>query len=200
VSTYTHSIEVEVPVRSAYDQWTQFETFPQFMAGVREVDQLTDDRTHWVVEIGGVTREFDATITEQRPDKKVAWSSDDEPAQVGVVTFAALGPDRSRVTLQMDFEPDGAVEKKGDALGIVERRVKGDLDRFKEFIENRDGSTTGGWRGSIGGSAASDADRVTPMGSTSMGSTSGAMRTDQLPPDDERGPRPPVVTDVDPAG
>jgi uncharacterized membrane protein len=162
VSTYTHSIEVEVPVRSAYDQWTQFETFPQFMEGVQEVDQLTDSRTRWRVEIGGVTREFDATITEQRPDQKVAWASDGEPAQVGVVTFDSLGPQRSRVTLQMDFEPEGAAEKTGDKLGIVERRVKGDLDRFKDFMESRDGSTTGGWRGSIGGSPASnDADRMT---------------------------------------
>src|SRR5207247_1732727 len=117
--------EVEVPVRSAYDQWTQFESFPRFMEGVRDVEQLTDERTHWVVSVAGVTREFDATITEQQPDEKVAWASDDEPAQVGVVTFAAIGPDRRRVTLQLARAPEGAPHRPAAAPGTGWARALG---------------------------------------------------------------------------
>jgi uncharacterized membrane protein len=148
MSTVEQSIDVGVPVRTAYDQWTQFESFPQFMEGVERVDQITDTRTHWVTKIGGVQREFDAEITEQHPDERVAWAAVDGPLQAGVVTFRPLEPTRTRVQLHMEYAPEGVVEKTGDKLGIVQHRVKGDLERFKSFIESR-GTATGGWRGNV---------------------------------------------------
>ncbi|HET7734763.1 MAG TPA: SRPBCC family protein [Nocardioidaceae bacterium] len=148
MSTVTESIDVDVPVSTAYNQWTQFETFPQFMEGVEEVVQVDDTHMHWKTKIGGVEREFDATITEQHPDERVAWKSDTGPDQAGVVTFHHLDQGKSRVTVQLDFEPEGFVEQAGDKLGVVKHRVKGDLDRFKEFIE-RTGSETGAWRGDV---------------------------------------------------
>ncbi|HET9901371.1 MAG TPA: SRPBCC family protein [Actinomycetes bacterium] len=148
MSNVTESIDVKVPVRTVYDQWTQFETFPQFMEGVERIDQITDTKTHWVTKIGGVEREFDADITEQHPDERVAWKSTTGPDQAGVVTFHRLSDDTTRVTVQMDYEPEGVVENVGDKLGIVKRRVTGDLERFKQFIEAR-GTETGGWRGDV---------------------------------------------------
>ncbi len=148
MSTVQESIEVNVPVRAAYDQWTQFEEFPRFMEGVEEVRQVTDTRTHWVTEVGGTKREFDAEITEQVPDKRIAWRAVDGPDQGGVVMFEPVGSGATRVTVEMDFAPEGVVEKAGDALGVVDRRVKGDLARFKEFIEQR-GVETGAWRGEV---------------------------------------------------
>ncbi|MFZ5849778.1 MAG: SRPBCC family protein [Actinomycetota bacterium] len=148
MKTVTESVDVAVPVTTAYNQWTQFESFPQFMEGVERVEQVTDTLTHWVTEVGGARREFDAEIIEQHPDERVAWRTLDGPRQAGVVTFHRLEPARTRVTVQMDFEPEGAVEKAGSALGVVERRVKGDLSRFKTFIEHR-GAETGGWRGDV---------------------------------------------------
>ena len=148
MSTIEQSIDVEVPVRTAYDQWTQFEEFPRFMEGVEKITQLSDTRTHWVTEIAGVRREFDAEITEQEPDQRIAWTTVDEPKQAGVVTFHRIEDGKTRVMLQLDFEPEGFVEKAGDALGIVKLRTKGDLERFKEFIEGR-GSETGAWRGEV---------------------------------------------------
>ncbi len=148
MSTVQESIEVNVPVRAAYDQWTQFEEFPRFMEGVEEVRQVTDTRTHWVTEVGGTKREFDAEITEQVPDKRIAWRAVDGPDQGGVVMFEPVGSGTTRVTVEMDFAPEGVVEKAGDALGVVDRRVKGDLGRFKEFIEQR-GVETGAWRGEV---------------------------------------------------
>ena len=148
MSTIEQSIDVAVPVRTAYDQWTQFEDFPQFMEGVEKITQLSDTRTHWVTEIAGVTREFDAEITEQEPDQRIAWTSVDEPKQAGVVTFHRIDDATTRVMLQLDFEPEGLVEKAGDALGIVRSRTKGDLERFKGFIEAR-GTETGAWRGEV---------------------------------------------------
>ena len=148
MSTIEQSIDVEVPVRTAYDQWTQFEEFPRFMEGVEKITQLSDTRTHWVTEIAGVSREFDAEITEQEPDQRIAWTSVDEPRQAGVVTFHRLDDSKTRVMLQLDFDPEGFVEKAGDALGIVKSRTKGDLERFKEFIESR-GTETGAWRGEV---------------------------------------------------
>jgi uncharacterized membrane protein len=145
----TKSVDVAVPVRTAYNQWTQFEEFPRFMEGVQEVRQLSDTMTHWRTEIGGVKREFDAEITEQLPDERVAWTSTEGTRQAGVVTFHRLDADHTRVTAQIEFEPDGVVEKAGDVLGVVDRRVKGDLDRFKEFIEGRGGVETGAWRGEV---------------------------------------------------
>lgn len=148
MSTVEQHIDVEVPVRTAYDQWTQFEEFPRFMEGVERIDQHGATRTHWVTKIGGVTREFDAEITEQTPDQRIAWAATEGEKQAGVVTFHRLDDARTRVMLQLDFEPDGVVEKAGDKLRIVERRIKGDLGRFKEFIEGR-GGETGAWRGEV---------------------------------------------------
>jgi len=142
------TIDVEVPVRTAYNQWTQFETFPQFMGGVDEITQTDDKHTHWKTTIGGVTREFDTEITEQHPDERVAWKSTDGTTHAGVVTFHRLDENKSRVTVQLDWEPEGIVEKAGAAIGVDDRQVKSDLKRFKEFIENR-GSETGAWRGEV---------------------------------------------------
>jgi uncharacterized membrane protein len=143
------TVDVAVPVSTAYNQWTQFETFPKFMEGVERIEQMTPTRTHWVTKIAGVQREFDAEITEQHPDERVAWRTDHGTHQAGVVTFHRLDDKHTRVTLQLEHEPEGIVEKAGDALGIVQRRVKGDLEHFKEFIESR-GREEGGWRGDVG--------------------------------------------------
>jgi uncharacterized membrane protein len=142
------SIDVNVPVGTAYNQWTQFETFPQFMEGVERIVQVTPTKTHWVTRIAGVTREFDAEITEQHPDERVAWTTENGTHQSGVVTFHRISDDTTRVTLQLDHDPQGLVEKAGDALGIVSRRVKGDLAKFKTFIEAR-GVEQGAWRGDV---------------------------------------------------
>ena len=141
-------MDVQVPVTTAYNQWTQFESFPQFMGGVQEVRQLDDTHTHWVTKMGGVTREFDATITEQHPDERVAWKSENGPKQAGVVTFHKLDDNRTRVTAQMDFEPEGIAEKAADKVGMIEGRVKDDMERFKQFIEKK-GHETGAWRGDV---------------------------------------------------
>jgi uncharacterized membrane protein len=148
MASVTKSIDVDVPVNTAYNQWTQFEEFPHFMEGVEEVRQLDDTHTHWKTKIGGVEREFDATITEQLPDERVAWRSTTGPDQAGVVTFHRLSEGQTRVTVQLDWEPEGLVEKAGSALNVDDRRVQGDLERFKEFIESR-GRETGAWRGAV---------------------------------------------------
>jgi uncharacterized membrane protein len=150
VSTIVKDIEVAVPVKTAYDQWTQFEEFPRFMEGVKSVKQLDDATLRWTAEIGGVERSWRARITDQEPDRKVAWRATEGAQNDGQVTFEPLGADNARITLQLDVQPDGPVESTGDALGFVERRVEGDLKRFKEFIEGR-GDATGGWRGEIRG-------------------------------------------------
>jgi uncharacterized membrane protein len=149
MSTVVESVDVAVPVRTAYDQWTQFEEFPQFMEGVQEIRQVNDTLTHWVVEIGGIRREFDAKITEQHPDERVSWTSVDGPKHAGVVTFHRLDADHTRVTAQMDVDPEGFVETVADKTGILDRRIKGDMKRFQEYIEAR-GHETGGWRGDVG--------------------------------------------------
>ncbi len=149
MSTVTESVDVDVPVRTAYNQWTQFEEFPHFMEGVREIRQLDPTHTHWKTEIAGVKREFDAEITEQLPDERVAWKSIEGERQAGVVTFHRLDDTHTRVTVQMDFDPQGFVENAGDKLGIVDRKVKGDMKRFKEYIEKRGGIETGAWRGEV---------------------------------------------------
>lgn len=148
MSTIEKSIDVHVPVRTAYNQWTQFESFPQFMEGVHEVKQLDDKRLHWKAEIAGKDEEWDAEITEQEPDMRVAWKSVTGANNAGVVTFHRLDANTTRVMLQLDYDPEGVVENVGDALGFVSRRVEGDLKRFKKFIESR-GSATGAWRGEI---------------------------------------------------
>jgi uncharacterized membrane protein len=148
MSIIRESIVVDVPARTAYDQWTQFESFPRFMESVRSVEQITDDRLHWVVEVGGQTREWDARILEQIPDRKIAWTSTTEPTNSGTVSFAAIGPAETRVDLELAFEPSGLAETVGDASGVLEAQVQGDLRRFKEFIETR-GSATGEYREAI---------------------------------------------------
>jgi uncharacterized membrane protein len=142
------SIEVDVPVTTAYNQWTQFETFPQFMEGVKEVQQLDDTHLHWVTEVGGKTKEYQAEITEQVPDQRIAWRSTEGASNSGVVTFHHLAPGRSRVSFQLGYEPEGMMEEAGDALGIMDNQVTSDLMRFKEFIEER-GDETGAWRGEV---------------------------------------------------
>lgn len=142
------SIEVEKPLHSVYNQWTQFEDFPRFMKGVKKVTQLDDQRLHWEAEIGGKTKEWDAIITDQIPDQRIAWEREAGDYTAGVVDFEALGPNRTRVNLQLFYEPDGFVESAGDALGVVSGQVQNDLERFKQFIENR-AQETGGWRGTI---------------------------------------------------
>jgi uncharacterized membrane protein len=148
MSSITRSIDVDVPVDAAYDQWTQFETFPEFMEGVDEVRQLDDRRLHWVADVGGHRQEWDAEITEQEPDMRVAWTSTSGARNAGVVTFHQLAPQRTRVTLQMEWEPEGVIQAAGEKLGLDDRRVQGDLERFKSFIEER-GAPTGAWRGTI---------------------------------------------------
>jgi len=148
MSSITESIDVDVPVRTAYDQWTQFEEFPQFMSGVERVDQLDEQRLHWVAKVGGKTKEWDAKITEQTPDQRVAWTATSGAENAGVVTFHRIDDSKTRVTVQMDVDPEGIVENVGDAVGVPNRQVKGDLERFKEFIESR-GQETGAWRGEI---------------------------------------------------
>jgi uncharacterized membrane protein len=145
---HQHSLDVDVPVRVAYNQWTQFEEFPLFMDGVSSITQLGDDRLHWVVDIAGVTREFDTVITEQIPDTRVAWTTTSGPSHAGVVTFHPISDEQTRVTLQMDFDPDGLLETVGDKLGFVGGRLKADLENFKHFIEQR-GAESGAWRGTI---------------------------------------------------
>jgi uncharacterized membrane protein len=148
VGDITQSVDVAVDVSTAYNQWTQFEEFPRFMEGVESVQQIDDRRLRWKVDIAGIDREFEAEITEQTPDQRIAWRSRTGVDQGGVVTFHALDDEHTRVTLQMTLEPQGVAEQVGDKMGVVAARTKGDLKRFKEFVEER-GSETGAWRGEI---------------------------------------------------
>ena len=152
MSTVTESVDVEVPVRTVYNQWTQFEEFPRFMEGVEEVRQLDDRHLHWRANIGGKVVDWDAMITEQVPDERVAWCNTSVAENAGVVTFHHLSDNRTRIMLQFEYDPDGFAQNAASALGIVERRVKGDLERFKEFVEAI-GRETGAWRGTIQGRA-----------------------------------------------
>jgi uncharacterized membrane protein len=142
------TIDIDVPVRTAYDQWTQFERFPEFMEGVEQVQQLDDTHLRWVAEIGGKREEWEAEITEQRPDERVAWMATGGKGNAGVVTFHRLDDERTKVTVQLDWEPEGTMENVGTALGFDDRQVKGDLERFKDMIEER-GTATGSWRGEV---------------------------------------------------
>lgn len=147
--TVVKTVDVAVPVSTAYNQWTQLEEFPQFMQGVDSVEQIDDVRSRWTTSILGAQREFETKITEQIPDERIAWTTTHgESEQAGVVTFHRLDESTTRVAVQMDIEPDGLLEKLGLATGIIGQRVSGDLDRFKEFIEQR-GSETGAWRGVV---------------------------------------------------
>jgi uncharacterized membrane protein len=148
METIKKSIEVECPLRTVYNQWTQFEEFPRFMQGVKKVTQLDDQRLHWEAEIGGKNKEWDARITDQVPDQVIAWKSEGGEYNTGAVNFRAISQNRTRINLQLTYDPEGIVEKTGDALGVVSNRVESDLERFKEFIEKRR-QETGAWRGTI---------------------------------------------------
>jgi uncharacterized protein YndB with AHSA1/START domain len=147
------SVVVNVPVFTAYNQWTQFEDFPQFMGGITSVTQLSDDRLEWVAEIAGVKRRWEAKILEQVPDRKVSWAATEGATNAGEVTFQEVGPGQTSVHLTLEYEPEGLVEKAGDALNVVENQAEGDLDRFKAFIES-ESYATGAWRGSVGAGVA----------------------------------------------
>jgi uncharacterized membrane protein len=148
MSVIEKSIEIEVPVTTAYNQWTQFEEFPRFMEGVKEVKQVDDTHLRWKADIGGKEKEWDAEITEQIPDNRIAWRSRGGAMNAGVVSFHRLSDSRSKVMLQMEYDPQGVVENVGDAVGVVSQRVLGDLERFKRYIESRR-QETGAWRGTV---------------------------------------------------
>ena len=148
MATIEKSIDVSVPLSTAYNQWTQFEEFPTFMDGIEEVRQLDDTHLRWVANVSGQREEWEAEITEQRPDERIAWTSQGGKGNAGVVTFHRLGEGETRVTVQIDWEPEGAVEQVGAAVGADDRRVEGDLERFKQMIESR-GVETGAWRGEV---------------------------------------------------
>lgn len=148
MATVERSIEVNVPVHTAYNQWTQFETFPEFMEGIVKIKQLNDTELYWQANIAGKEETWNARITEQVPDQRIAWTNTTGATNAGVVTFHRIDDSTTRVMLQMTYEPEGVVETAGSLLGFVERRVKGDLERFKKFIEER-GVETGGWRGHV---------------------------------------------------
>ena len=148
MANYEHSIDVNVPVRTAYNQWTQFEEFPEFMDGVESVQQISDTLLRWRAEIAGSEQIWQAEITEQTPDQRIAWRSISGADHAGVVTFHKLDDTTTRIMLQVDYEPEGFVENVGAALGVVKSRMAGDLERFKKFIEAR-GYETGAWRGKV---------------------------------------------------
>jgi uncharacterized membrane protein len=149
MSVIEKSVEVRCPVQTVYNQWTQFEDFPSFMEGVREVRQIDDTHLHWHAEIAGADREWESEIIEQLPDQRIAWRAISGPENDGMVQFDRVGPDRTRVTLRMSYDPEGFIENAGDFLGVVERRVAGDMERFRKFVEER--GETGAWRGTVSG-------------------------------------------------
>lgn len=149
MSTVEESVEVSVPVQTAYNQWTQFESFPKFMRGVESIIQIDDTHNHWVTDLAGVRREFDTEITEQRPDERIAWHTvDGDTHHAGVVTFHRLDDQRSKVMIQLDWEPSGPAEKAASAVGVEDRQIRLDAERFKQFIESRK-TETGAWRGEV---------------------------------------------------
>lgn len=148
MAIFEHAIEVDVPLSVAYNQWTQFEEFPRFMEGVEKVEQVSDTMLRWEAEIAGVTEKWNAEITEQTPDHRIAWRSTSGAKNAGVVTFHRISDDTTRVMLQIEYDPQGFIENVGAALGIVQGRMRGDLERFKNFIEERQ-TETGAWRGTI---------------------------------------------------
>jgi len=148
MGTVEKDIEVDAPISVAYNQWTQFEQFPAFMSGVKSITQLDDRTAHWKVSVGGVDREFDAEIVEQHPDERISWNSTGEKMHAGVVTFHRLGEGSTRVTLQMDWKPEGFVEKAGEILQIDDMQIAKDLAEFKRLIESN-GFESGQWRGEV---------------------------------------------------
>ncbi len=148
MTTVEESIDVDVPIATVYNQWTQFESFPQFMDGVESINQIDDTHTHWKTKVGGIEREYDTEITEQHPEERVAWRSTDGTTNAGVVTFHKIAADKTRLMVQIDWAPSGLIEKAGAVLGVDDHRVKADLKRFKAFIEAQ-GTETGAWRGDV---------------------------------------------------
>jgi uncharacterized membrane protein len=148
MKTIEESIEVEVPVSTAYNQWTQFESFPAFMDGIERVEQTDDTHLRWTAEVGGEERAWTAEITEQHPDHRVAWRAVDQPGPNGVVTFHKIDDVSTKVMVQMEYDPEGLKQSVGSALGFDSHRVKGDLESFKDYIESR-GQETGAWRGNV---------------------------------------------------
>lgn len=169
MSRFQEQITVNVPVRVAYDRWTRFEDFPTFMEGVERVKQLDDKTLEWTASVAGVSKTWTAEIVDQTPDKRIAWKSVDGAENAGAVLFESTGTDKTSVTLLIDAEPEGAVESVGDALGFLQRRVKGDLERFKDLTE-RTGAGVDGWRGEIHG------DDVRPDPSDLPTATTGSRR------------------------
>ena len=147
-TTISDEIAVDAPLSATYNQWTQFEEFPRFMQGVEEVTQLDDTRLHWVAKIGGKRAEWDAKILTQEPDKRISWESEDGKHTRGTVMFEEVGPTSTRIRLEMTYVPEGVLEQAGSAVGLDRRRISGDLQRFKEQIEQQ-GTENGGWRGKI---------------------------------------------------
>jgi uncharacterized membrane protein len=148
VATLQETIEVDVPVSTAYNQWTQFESFPEFMRGVESVEQIDETSLRFRTDIAGVRREYGAQITEQLPDRRISWVSTDKPRNAGEVSFEPLGPERTRVTVALEWEPEGLLEKAGSAVGADTHQISADLKRFKQFIESR-GIETGAWRSAV---------------------------------------------------
>lgn len=186
MTTVEESINVAVPVSTAYNQWTQFESFPQFMGGVVSITQASETQNHWVTNIGGVQRVFDTEITEQHPDERVAWKSTDGTSHAGVVTFHRLGDAETRVSVQLDWDPETFIEKVGSVVGADDRQVKSDLKRFKEFIEGK-GSATGSWRGNVDAPPTAADAAPAPATSTSTSGLAAAPEADPAMDDPESG-------------
>jgi uncharacterized membrane protein len=176
MATIEKSIVVDAPLKAVYNQWTQFEEFPRFMEGIEHVKQLSDKKLHWKAKIAGKTEEWDAQITEQTPDRQIAWRSTSGSQNDGVVTFRSEGANKTHITLRLDYDPEGVVENVGDKLGFVSRRVEGDLKRFSEFIEER-GRETGGWRGEIHSGQVEKGGSTGTMGATGTMGTTGTTGT-----------------------
>ena len=189
----TKTVLVNVPVSRAYNQWTQFEEFPRFMGGVKSVTQLADDRLDWVAEIAGVRRRWEARILEQLPDRKVAWAATEGATNAGTVTFEDLGGGQTSVNLLLEYEPEGLVEKAGDAMHLIERQAQADLDRFKEFIESEE-YATGAWRGAVtsdGGTSVRQGSRRRPPPAATTAKPACQARPSRLVSAWQRPPPPP---------
>ncbi|HKU31545.1 MAG TPA: SRPBCC family protein [Arthrobacter sp.] len=166
MSTVNQTIDVEVPVSVAYNQWTQFESFPEFMKGVEAVEQIDETALHFSTNVGGVKRDYNAQILEQVPDSLVSWASIDGPRNSGSVRFEPLSADRTRVSVDIEWEPETFAEKAGSLVGVDDLRVAADLDKFKDFIEKR-GGETGAWRGTVAAGDVEDTGLTAGLGSTS---------------------------------
>jgi uncharacterized membrane protein len=171
MATVDQSVDIDADIRKVYNQWTQFEQFPEFMEEIEEVKQIDDTHLHWVASVSGKRHEWDAVIFEQVPDERIAWHGMTGKRNDGLVRFEKIADNKTRVHIQIMFEPEGATEKIGDALGIVSARVKGDLDRFKNFIESRDQST-GAWRGEVHGQRVSQESQTSPRSKRMHGADS----------------------------